>query len=1137
MTSLDQPTLPFGDPQLPFEEPLTPLPSARAARPAPPDQAARDGVRTRLDATLFVEAGAGTGKTTALVARIVELVRSGAEVHRIAAITFTEAAASELRDRVRHALEQAVAEGTVRPEAVVELDNAAISTLHGFAQRLISEHPIEAGLPPEVEVLDEIQSSIEFENRWAAFVDELFERPDLAEVLLRSFATNLNLASLRAVALAFQDQRDRLHPAGPPPESPVRPVDAVPVVEAIRKAVEWTGHCTVDDDKLLGHLQGLALQLRSLELATSDLEVLHLLATSPRYASNLGKAQAWTDGCKIDVVAALDGAEQARHELLTDVRSEVLERLLEEVRQFTLRSARDRMRAGRLVFHDLLVAARDLLRASPAVRASLHDRYRHLLIDEFQDTDPLQVELAVLLATRGDVPSASSLDGWEGVALDPGRLFFVGDAKQSIYRFRRADVGLFLHVRETLADETLRLTTNFRSVPDITSWVNHAFADLIGEGVAGSQPRYDELKAAREATAGPRRVVVLGRTHDAPIGTVREIEAAEIAGTVRAAVDDGWPVRDRARPDADVDVERPARWADIAVLLPTRTSLPQLEAAFETAGIPYRVISSSLVWSTQEVRDLLNILQAIDDPTDEVALVAALRSPALACSDDDLLSYRRAGGRWDVRSRPPDSIDPDHPVLTALQTVGRLRRQRWWLGVSGLVDQIVRDLRLFELAFAHDRPRDRWRRLRFVLDQARTFERTPGATLRQFLTWAERQATDVARVREPSLPESDDDAVQILTVHGAKGLEFPITVVTGLNRRPDPRVATVVWNDAGRPEVGISSFKTGGYETMVEVERALDQQESTRLLYVATTRAQDHLVLSLHRPDKKPHNTHAHALARICEADPELWRPFEPPSVASVGPVTKLPPAVDPEPLIEAGERAWAERCRMLEARRRRPSSAATAINTVLPPDAPAGSLDADGLGPIVDDKPEAGPEAPTWRRGRAGTAIGRAVHAVLQTVDLATGDDIDKTARAQASAEGVDDAAPEIARAVQAALGSDVVREAVGRPHWREVYVAAPVGSTLVEGFIDLLVDTPEGLLIVDYKTDQARSDEAVDAAVARYRLQMATYALVLEESLGRPVAGAALLFVSGGAARTRAVADLDAAVAEVRARLGAVA
>jgi ATP-dependent exoDNAse (exonuclease V) beta subunit len=719
--------------------------------------------------------------------------------------------------------------------------------------------------------------------------------------------------------------------------------------------------------------------------------------------------------------------------------------------------------------------------------------------------------------------------------------------------------------------------------------------------------------------------VVLGRTHDAPIAAIREIEAAEIAGTVRAAVDEGWPVRDRTDPDDPLAV-RPARWADVAILLPTRTSLPQLEAAFETAAIPYRVISSSLVWSTQEVRDLLNILQAIDDPTDEVALVAALRSPAFACSDDALLSFRKAGGRWDVRSRPADTIAPDHPVLVALQVVDRLRRQRWWLGISGIIDQIVRDLRLFELAFAHDRPRDRWRRLRFVLDQARTFERTPGATLRQFLAWADRQASDDARVREPSLPESDDDAVQILTVHGAKGLEFPITVVTGLNRRPDQRVATVVWNDEGRPEVGISAFRTGGYEAVAEIEKALDRQESIRLLYVATTRAQDHLILSLHRPERS--KSDAEELARICAEHPDLWRSFEPVSATGVASPARRPAVADADQVIAATEQTWAERTRLLQANRRRPSSAATAINALaaaaavrtspqpaapdestgvdprpidsidpsdpsaahqpgpddwgdepagrpipnfdatdpdladqpepdgavgeairrpLPPadptdrhpdhqttpdDATGGS--ATGAGAFDhDDKPQPRPDAPVWRRGRAGSAIGRAVHAVLQTVDLATDDEVDKTARAQASAEGVDDAAPEIARAARAALGSDVVRDAVDRPHWREVYVAAPVGVTLVEGFIDLLVDTPDGLLIVDYKTDQVRSDTDIDAAVARYRLQLATYALVLQISLGRPVARAALLFVSGGKARTRWIDDLGAAVVEVRALL----
>ena len=196
----------------------------------------------------------------------------------------------------------------------------------------------------------------------------------------------------------------------------------------------------------------------------------------------------------------------------------------------------------------------------------------------------------------------------------------------------------------------------------------------------------------------------------------------------------------------------------------------------------YRVESSSLVWGTQEVRDLLAVLQAVDDPTDEVALVAALRSPALVCTDADLVEYRQAGGRWTVRAACPEVLGTGHPVCRALDVLRGLHERRWWEGVGAIVERGARELRFFELAFAHPRPRDHWRRLRFVLDQALAFEEAGGRTLRQFVEWAEQQGADEARVREPVLADADDDAVRILTVHGAKGLEFPIVVLTGLNR-------------------------------------------------------------------------------------------------------------------------------------------------------------------------------------------------------------------------------------------------------------------------------------------------------------------------------------------------------------------
>jgi ATP-dependent exoDNAse (exonuclease V) beta subunit len=1081
------------------------------------DAAAREAVATRLDETLFVEAGAGTGKTTALVGRIVALVEQGAELRRISAITFTEAAAAELRARVRTA---------VPPEVVAQVDEAAISTLHAFAQRLLAEHPLEAGLPPSFEVLDEIQASIEFDERWSDFVDRLLDDPAYEAVLLRGFATGLDLRALRDVAVALADHHDRLDgltPAGAP--GPLAPVDAGPLMAAMETAASWQQQCNVgdDEDRLALHLARMrdwAARLRT-AAPRSEVELLHHVASLPRLSCSLGQQDNWA--CPTDDVRdACQAAEDAKVALLDAVRQQVLAALLGSVARFTQAGASERARFGRLAFHDLLVRARDLLRHYPHVRQQLSERYSHLLIDEFQDTDPLQIELAVLLTAAADDPTAS----WHDLEPAPGRLFFVGDAKQSIYRFRRADISLFLRVRDRMVSEPLQLTQNFRSVPGILAVVNHLFGALMGDGSEGAQAAYEPLVAARGAlpvAAGPP-VVVLGDERPGTMAQVREEEAADIAATVERIVREAWPVGGNTD-GAGAGAGRAADLADIAILLPTRTSLPQLEVALEEADIAYRVESASLVWSTQEVRDLLAILQAVDDPADEVAVVAALRSPALACGDDDLFAYRQAGGRWHPEAAAPESIAPEHPVVAGLRTLHALHELRWWTTPSALVERVIRELRLFELAFAHRRPRDHWRRLRWVLDQARAFEESAAggggggapATLRAFLTWADRQASDDSRAREAVLPEADDDAVRILTVHGAKGLEFPIVVLSGLNRvvTSGGGGGRVLWSPDGGPEAKAGRFQTPGFADLNERERDMDRHERLRLLYVATTRARDHLILSLHR--KAGDRSQAAEVARVLADAADLWRTLDPP-FALLAQTASTPPTPDPDGPLRRHE--WtALRKSRIDALRRAPVQAATTIAAA----ANAGD----------DHEPD--PEAPPWRRGRAGTSIGRAVHAVLQSVDLATGDGARELAQAQAAAEGVDAQADEVERLVRAAVASPAVREAVQHRHWREVYVAAPVGDVTVEGFIDLLYEAREGLVVVDYKTDAVRSEADVDAAVERYRLQAAAYALALEQSLGRPVARCTFVFVSGGRARQRdvAVADLAAAMADVRAAL----
>ncbi len=414
----------------------------------------------------------------------------------------------------------------------------------------------------------------------------------------------------------------------------------------------------------------------------------------------------------------------------------------------------------------------------------LHERYTHILLDEFQDTDPIQIELAILIAAsvQGEPPSA-----WHELDVDEGRLFFVGDPKQSIYRFRRADIGLFLEARDRFGpnESWARLTTNFRTVEPILAWINAFFTESMADEQPNAQPKYEPLSSWREPYVGvDHRPMLLGGPHPDPkvkAGALREAEATDVARVIAdiRSGPDRWPVHDSQAGDW-----RPARLSDITILVPTRTSLPYLREALEGEDIPYRLATGTLVYDTQEVRDAIAAVRAIDDSSDQLSLVAALRSPLYACSDVDLFTFRAAGGRWDIRRDVPDSVPADHPVRLAFEHLHSLWDQRWWLSPAALLERLLRERHAFLLGLGDPRPTEVWRRLRFLIDQARAFEEANGGDLRAFVDWAELQGADSARVHEPLLPETDDDSVQILTIHGAKGLEFPITILSGMTTQP-----------------------------------------------------------------------------------------------------------------------------------------------------------------------------------------------------------------------------------------------------------------------------------------------------------------------------------------------------------------
>ena len=549
------------------------LSDAEAQNASQPDGEARGRIAEALGDTLFVEAGAGAGKTRELVGRIVNLVTTGtAGIDAVAAITFTEKAASELRDRVRRQLEGAlerargafdstVAERCAR--ALDDLDGAAIGTLHSFAQRLLTEHPIEAGLPPRIEVLDEVASTVAFDDRWAGFLDQLLANDAIERPLLLATAAGVRLNALRVIAIAFNDNWDLAEAQAP--SEPVEPPEWTPRLDALMD--ELAGACDEryhadDDDTLHERLCQLEDWAHRVRAASDEYTKLGLLGSDNRpNGRGRGARARWPDD--YDLGGLRERIERVRtgcDELRTEVALAAVMRLAVDLRRFTLDAAAERRKAGQLEFHDLLVLARQMLRGPHAavVRAALHRRYRHLLIDEFQDTDPIQIELAVLIA--GLDPDAHDAP-WERVEVRPGHLFFVGDPKQSIYRFRRADISLFLRAAERFGGDggALRLSTNYRSTRSIIAVVNHVFGQLIqpqGHGGVRSQPAYEALVAVRDdAPVGPA-VSVLGRrqhgdgaaqpepgddTSDAgaPAPTaprlyaedVRRLESAEVAAT------------------------------------------------------------------------------------------------------------------------------------------------------------------------------------------------------------------------------------------------------------------------------------------------------------------------------------------------------------------------------------------------------------------------------------------------------------------------------------------------------------------------------------------------------------------------------------------------------------------------------
>ncbi|HEX3853715.1 MAG TPA: UvrD-helicase domain-containing protein [Polyangiaceae bacterium] len=1063
------------------------------------DQDVRDNIRRNLGVNLCVEAGAGTGKTTVLVARIVEILRTGfATVDQLAVITFTEKAAAELAARVREGLEAAIRDTEDTDEvgrletALRDLNRARIETIHAFASNLLRERPIEAGLDPNFEVLDDLGMHLGFDEAYRSWLGDILSRP--SPELWRAFNRGFDLKQLREVTELLQRNRAQLPLALS--STPVNPaLDTLDeLLDYVDELRDLLSSCSDDSDKGAQQIERIRETFTRFTSMRADPGALERELLKPfKIASNAGARKNWSDAAACDrqkeICKELNLALQEYREAL---HSDALLGILPLVEAFVRDYSERRRMAGLAEFDDLLIWARDLLRDQPAVRRYFQRRFNCVMIDEFQDTDPLQVEIALYLTSDGQDER-----DWRQLQPLQGKLFVVGDPKQSIYRFRRADISIYEWVKHhVLADGIQVIGQNFRSVDGVIDWLNHAFAQII-QATEGIQPSYHPLQPVRANLAAPHAPIVVLEGGAKSADAVRQEEARLLAGLIERIVrDEEWPVYEG-------NAERPALWRDIAILLPTRTGIDFYEQALAERNIPYRHEGGRAFFDRQEVRELQNCLKAIDDPTDRLSLVATLRSGAFGCSDDEIFRFVNGGGQLDIRL---DATGEPRSVVDALATLRQLRDVRGQVSLPQFISQVLETTRLVEYAITLPQGEQAAANLMKVADQARAFSGVRGGGLRAFVRWLTTSSGGRSDEADASVAETQDDVVRILTIHSAKGLEFPIVALANLNSdRRDIGPLALLDPVERRMELRIGpnegGFKTPGFDDAYDLEKQHVDAEQRRLLYVAATRARDFLIIpSILDEDKakgmlKTLREPLSVLSNDGAPTPNTIYFYDTSRISN-----EPPPSVPAsEVLPESVEQAEDRRTNWLSARQKLLERTAlglpvTAISNIEAAAETAATEDAEFVSRLPGGQDE---------------ATDNALHRVMERVYLPDARNLDELARWFSGIAGLPEDSAEVITLARNVLASPVVARAVAAGGFQRdvVFSALLADGGFAEGRVDLLFRDAAGLIVVDYKTEHlSRADATAHDNLSRD--QAALYAFAVEAASGILVSEVVFVF-----------------------------
>ena len=849
------------------------------------DSEARRAITEDLDVTLVVEAAAGTGKTTELVRRILRMLATGrAKMIEIVAVTFTEKAAGELKLRLREALEQDRAkaiDSDVRErleQALATLEEAHVNTIHGFCAELLRERPVEAEVDPLFTVLTEPQADRLYSRAFRAWLQEALQDPPEAvrRALRRTSAPSFGgsgvsdgpIDRLRNAGRTLAEWRDFAQPWHRPPFDRESEIDSH--VAALHELAEFSAGASSQRDNLFLDTAGVRRLSRQIKLEASfggrDLdgwEARLVDLTRDRGFSRTRKGSGYKYGkrdgrdvVRTEVLSARDalfaGLQQFRQQADADLAASLQQELAGATKRYqALKEA-----AGALDFADLLTRARDLIRNNADVRRHLQTKFTRIFVDEFQDTDPVQADILLLLADD-----------------QPGKLFIVGDPKQAIYRFRGTDVGTYWRVRDQLASQggrVVQLTTSYRSVPAIQHFVNAAFSAEMTHDPQTLQSDYIPLSPYRSSDDSQPAIVALpvpkpygrgGFGLPQPSAMAIESSLPHAVGAYIAWLVDtsGWTVCER-QPDG-VERRVPMQPRHIAVLFRRFVSFGRDVTrdyinAIEARGVPHLLVGGKAFHEREEVETIRAALAAIEWPDDELSVFATLKGSLFAIDDEHLLEFRDRFGVFHP-FRIPKALGGNSgeelaltgepaahlvPIADALRLLQRLHRGRNYRPVAETIGRLLTETRAHVGFILRTAGEQALANVFHVAELARQYEASGGISFRAFIDELRDAAS--AEAAEAPILEEGSDGVRLMTVHKAKGLEFPVVILADLTCRMSRSDASR-YLDAPR---NLCAMRIGGWaphelheHEAIEVGR--DQAEGVRLAYVAATRARDLLVV------------------------------------------------------------------------------------------------------------------------------------------------------------------------------------------------------------------------------------------------------------------------------------------------------